>query len=230
MLAELIPPAETLADIGADHAWLLIGLAAAGKIKNGIGVEVTAGPYRQAAANVAAAGLTGRIALRQGDGLAPLKPGEATGAALAGMGGNTIVGILARGQDIMASMAFLALQPMGQAAALRRYLRQAGWRICREAITAERGVRYQAILAQPGEMAPLSDPEAEFGPLLLREKSPLLLREIDERIAGHRRALAGLERSSSEASRQKAARIRARIKEWEALLLCLIPAGKSFDT
>ncbi|MCL1805658.1 MAG: class I SAM-dependent methyltransferase [Clostridiales bacterium] len=226
-LAEMLPDTEALADIGTDHARLLSALVEAGKIQRGIGVEIARGPYRRAVANVAALGYEGKIEIRLGDGLEPVAPGEVTACAAAGMGGGTIIRILERGAEVAAGLSWLLLQPMTGAKALRFHLQQNGWEICREALTEDRGALYEIILARRGSMAPLSPLEAEFGPLILAEKPPQLSLAVCQRIHSLRGISGQLEKSSSAANSDKKEQLQAQIREWEALLSCLIPAGTS---
>jgi len=208
----------TLADIGTDHAGLLIDLVRAGRIERGIGVEIAQGPYQSALANVAAQGLADRIEIRLGDGLGPVALGEATACAIAGMGGKTIVDILKNGSGIAVGMLWLLLQPMSQEKEVRLYLQQNGWMIDRETLTEERGILYTAILARRGEMKPMSDVEAEFGPLLLAEKPPLWELAVRQKTEGLSRIVDQLSHSDLEASRVKRVRLQERIRQWEALL------------
>ena len=218
MLAEMLPDTESLADIGTDHGWLLSGLVAAGKIQRGIGVEIARGPYDRALANVSAQGYQDRIEIRLGDGLAPLAVGETTACAVAGMGGSTIISILEGRRQVAEGFAWLLLQPMTGARRVRLYLQQNGWRISKEALAGDRGLIYELILASRGEMAPLSPIEAEFGPLILAEKPPILEAAVRQKLQSLRSIVAQLERSDSPASSEKRDALLIQIREWEALL------------
>jgi tRNA (adenine22-N1)-methyltransferase len=217
MMAEMLPVVDTLADIGTDHGGLLTALAKAGKIRRGIGVEIAQGPYRSALANVAAAGLENQIEIRLGDGFAPLAQGEAAACAIAGMGGSTIAGILEKGRGITKRLTYLLLQPMNRESLVRLFLQQDSWRICKEALVEDRGQLYSIILAEQGDPGCLSPLEAEFGPLLLAEKPPLLAFAVEQRIRRLSAIVWQLERSDSEASHIKKSRLTEQIKEWEAL-------------
>ena len=217
-LADVLPLTETLADIGTDHGRLLINLIRAGRIDKGIGVEIARGPYRRAVDNVAACGLADKIDIRLGDGLQPLAPGEATACSIAGLGGGTITDILDRGKSLAADMAWLLLQPMTGAKRLRLYLQQNGWAFEREVLAEDRGIIYQIILTQRGYAPPLEEAEAEFGPLLLRNKPPLLERAIRQRIDKLKDVSGRLDKSEAAASKEKKARFVRQIREWEALI------------
>ena len=178
-LAELVPPGASLADIGTDHGYLPLALLAEGRITRAVGCDIGAGPLAAAAAHAKAAGLENRLQLRQCDGLEAVLPGEVDTVAIAGMGGETIAGILRRAPWLLAAGCLLLLQPMSKQALLRRWLQANGWRI-----TAERPVRegetfYTVLAAAPGEMPPLSPGEAEAGVRRLLEGQPLLRAYLD---------------------------------------------------
>ena len=217
-IGALLPETSVLADIGADHARLLTDLVQSGKIEKGIGVEVVRGPYERAKANVAALGLEDKIEIRLGDGLAPLAQGEAGACAIAGMGGKTITDILARSPEKAKGFSHLLLQPMNGEGAVRRYLQQRGWRICKEAIAEERGLLYAILLCAPGKMAPLSREEAEFGPLLLKERPPLLEGLIKQRISGLRGIIPQLDKAQAQKGILRRKELEELAAAWEALL------------
>ncbi|MCL2165932.1 MAG: class I SAM-dependent methyltransferase [Clostridiales bacterium] len=214
----MLPPSDALADIGADHGALLISLVLSGKISKGIGVEIAGGPFRNALANVASRGLEDSIEIRLGDGLHAIAPGEVSACVIAGMGGRTIVDILEDNREIAERLTYVLLQPMNREREVRLYLQSRNWRICKEALTEERGILYTILLAERGRMARLNPSEAEFGPLLLAERPPLLARAVRQKIRGLCDIVRQLERSGSEESRIKKKRLEERIREWEDLV------------
>jgi len=224
MLAEALPKgapdraAVVLADVGTDHAGLLIALAKAGCIDRGVGIEIADGPYCRAQANVLAHCLTDRIEIRYGDGLCPLAAGEAMACAIAGMGGKAITQILENSPATTAALSLLLLQPANAEKRLRLYLQKSGWAIIREALVEEKGIIYPIILTQPGVTATLSAAQAEFGPRLLEERPPLLAAMVSEKIRKNSQIIRHLALSTSEESRRKRASLLKQIREWEALL------------
>ncbi|MGQ9558791.1 MAG: class I SAM-dependent methyltransferase, partial [Desulfurispora sp.] len=93
-IAGLIPAGSVVVDVGTDHARLPVYLVRSGRCPRALATEINRQPWQRARAAVAEAGLSDRIAVRLGDGLAPLRPGEADVAVLAGMGGGPIGRIL----------------------------------------------------------------------------------------------------------------------------------------
>jgi len=217
-MADILPVVETLADIGTDHGKLLVMLIRNGKIKRGIGVEIVEGPLRRARANIEASGLADRVDLREGDGLAPVAPGEVSAYAIAGMGGGAITGILSRELDKAKSADWLLLQPMNGESRARHFLQREGWLIEKEDMVADGGKLYQIILAKPGYMAPLSPAQAAFGPLLLADKKPPVITAIKREIDKISDIIERLKLSDSRESREKIESLTKRKEEWEVLL------------
>ncbi len=124
--------AETHADIGSDHAALPLALIRSGRCQQVIVVELHPGPLGLARSAVGQAGLK-QIEVREGDGFAPLAPGEVQSASLTGLGARTILGILRRAAWLPPA---LILQPNAEPEALRRWARQSGFHLTREALVA----------------------------------------------------------------------------------------------
>ena len=99
-VADLVPEAACLADIGTDHGYLPISLVQKGRVSRAIAMDVNAGPLDRASGHIEECGLGERIATRLSDGLTELGPGEADVVLIAGMGGPLTVRILERGKNI----------------------------------------------------------------------------------------------------------------------------------
>ena len=110
-IAALVPHGTTLADIGADHAYLAATLVLHGHAPRAVVGDLSAGACEAARRTVGAQRLTQQIDVRQGDGLSVLLPGEAESIVIAGMGGALIADILAGAQDILGGVGTLVLQP-----------------------------------------------------------------------------------------------------------------------
>lgn len=85
---------SVLADIGTDHAHLPVYLVERGVCPRAIASDLRPGPAEAARKSIRAAGLTDMVEVRIGDGLTPVAAGEVDDIAVAGMGGETIAGIL----------------------------------------------------------------------------------------------------------------------------------------
>lgn len=216
-IAELVPPVNCLADIGTDHALLPVYLVEKGTVSRVVAVEKESGPALRARHTVAAHGLEQQIEVRVGDGLSPLLPGEAQVIVIAGLGGEKIAAILARGKEVARTANRLVLQPMSQAAKLRRWLVANGWRIEKECLVEEKKRLYQVIVALPGEGQKLSWIEEELGPVFVHSGNPLLGKLINALISRYQRELAGLAKSSSKEATARQGELRKRLAALEAL-------------
>ena len=134
-------------------------------------------PLQRARATAERWGLTERMDLRLGSGLDVLAPGEADTVVIAGMGGDTLVDILAAAPWCRETA--LLLQPMSRAEVLRPWLAANGFAIRRERLVQDRGVLYPILDVSGGEMA-LSESEA-WGGVLLGD-DPLWGRFLEEQI------------------------------------------------
>lgn len=122
MVASMVRHGSRVADIGTDHAYLPVHLVQAGICPSGIAADIRSGPLEAARRTVTEAGLTDAIALRLGDGLAPVAADEVEDIVIAGMGGETIVEILSAADWVKDTRFQLVLQPMTRAEELRRWL------------------------------------------------------------------------------------------------------------
>ncbi|MBR7092118.1 MAG: SAM-dependent methyltransferase [Clostridia bacterium] len=157
-VAARVRPGRRLADIGTDHAYLPVWLVQQGVCPCAVATDLRRGPAEHARQTVAAAGLADRIDVRVGDGLAPLRPGEADDIVLAGMGGDTIAAILAAASWIRDPALHLVLQPQSRAEKTRAFLLENGFSLLREETVLSAGRRYLIIQAAYTGAAP--DPRA----------------------------------------------------------------------
>jgi len=173
-IAAWVPRGAVAADIGTDHALLPVHLVREGGCPRVIATEASPGPWRRAAAALAASPWRERIDLRLGDGLSTLAPGEAQVLILAGMGGATMCGILAAAGDVLEAGPLLLLQPMNGAWALRRWLYGHDWHLAREKLVAEKRRLFLIMAAVPGREVPDEPLDLAIGPRLIEGRDPLL--------------------------------------------------------
>lgn len=173
--------AEAHADIGSDHARLPVRLIRGGRVQRCIAVELNPGPLAQARRSVAHSSLEARIEVREGDGFAPILPGEVDSASVCGMGAHTIRGILRRAGESLPPA--LIVQPNDSALLLRLWAHEAGYHVRAERLIA--GYWPYPVLrlerasgADPVyEGVPL-DAALKYGPLLLRLGGDVLHRQV----------------------------------------------------
>ena len=194
-LADWVEPGcRCLADIGTDHGYIPAALLLEGRVQRAVASDIAPAPLDRARATAERWGLTERMDLRLGNGLEVLAPGEADAVVIAGMGGDTLVDILAAAPWCRETA--LLLQPMSRAEVLRPWLAENGFSIRRERLVQDRGVLYPILDVSGGEMA-LSESEA-WGGVLLGD-DPLWGRFLEEQILRLRRAAAGLSRARDSA-------------------------------
>ncbi|MGI5920798.1 MAG: tRNA (adenine(22)-N(1))-methyltransferase [Syntrophomonadaceae bacterium] len=173
-VADMIRRGTSMADIGSDHALLCIYLAENGLVSRAIASEIADKPYQRALAAVNGSQKRDLITVRQGNGLFTLEPGEVFNVVIAGMGGDTIVAILA--QDLVKSVSFprYIFQPMSKWQVLRSFLAAQGWPVEEEKLVKENGHFFVVMAASPGHTPyHLSRLEAEIGPSILRADTEL---------------------------------------------------------
>ena len=148
-IADNIEKGQTMADIGSDHGFLPLYLA-----ENGVCPEIIVTDISRASlakAKTAFVAYTGVSAVdfRVGDGLCPLREGEADVVVIAGMGGLSITRILEA--DISKTLTFgkYIFQPRSGAGKLRYWLEAAEFSIIAESLAAEGKFICEVIAAIP---------------------------------------------------------------------------------
>ncbi|MDQ6636858.1 MAG: class I SAM-dependent methyltransferase [Candidatus Dormibacteraeota bacterium] len=133
-----VPAADSVADIGAGGGQVALALRKRG-------LEVIATELTEAGHAL----LPPELDRRCGDGLQALVPGEVEGAVLAGLGGHGIIRILTRSPAVVASLAWLVLQPQQHSEALDQWLSDANYRVEQRSGVMERGRCYTVLRARP---------------------------------------------------------------------------------
>ncbi len=149
-IVSMVPPCGVAADIGCDHAYVAIALRESGRAEHVLACDVRPGPLQQAEKNIVRAGLSDSIETRLGDGLQPVKAGEADTVIIAGMGGELMLRILnGRYRDFQRFI----LSPQSDIAKVRETLLQEGLHIEEEAMLAEDGKYYVVLSCVQGGSA-----------------------------------------------------------------------------
>lgn len=201
-VANLVLPDQTVADIGANHGYLPLYLVERGICPFAIATESSETSLAVLRKNMEKSEFKEKIALRLGNGLQVLAPGEAATICLAGMGGQTIQEILSASPKVARSARRLLLQPQKGIPALRRYLQANGWRLIAEDIAYDNGFYYEILALEPGQMV-LSENELRFGPLLMSQKHPLFRPYWRRKLKGVREIVAILENMTSVQAQEK---------------------------
>lgn len=209
-IAELIPKAESLADIGTDHAYIPIYALLCGKVKRAIASDIKLGPVARAADNIKKFGVGSGVTVRIGAGLETVEPGEAEVIVIAGMGGCLISDILEHSKQVTASAKLLILQPMTAAEELRDYLARGSFTAKCEYLVAEEDKLYNIITAIPGGKTVYTEKERILGkdvkatsPGLFDKHLARISAKLEKRIAGLKASkLAGSDEKAAELEKQ----------------------------
>ena len=181
--------AGILCDVGADHGYLPISLLAEGKIEYAIAADIRPGPLASARRHAGEAGLEDKMRFELADGLAFPGAERADTVVCAGMGGETVAGILKRAPWTKEGVR-LILQPQSKLDELCEWLRENGYALVTAALAAEGERLYIAMLVHGGSEGPLWAEDA-----LAASGDPLLGEWLEWRIRRLERALAGMERA-----------------------------------
>ena len=180
-IIDMTEKCRCLADIGTDHAFVPIEAVKRGKAEQAIAADVRKGPLKIAERNIQESGLSDRIRTRLSDGLKEFKPKEADQILIAGMGGLLIRRILEEGKGVIETCDTLVVSPHTEVPAVREWLLLNGFFIRDEEMVEEEGKFYTIIKAvnersDPSfKTAPLSEEELEYGPVLLRKRTPVFM-------------------------------------------------------
>lgn len=139
-VADFVRPGAAVCDIGSDHAAVLIELSRLGQNPVLTATDVNPRPLQVTKKRTAGTGIITILS----DGFEHVTYYSPMDAIIAGMGGETIIGILERcpySPEEIASMRFI-LQPMTKIDVLRSYLSEHNYTIIKEANPAAHGRTY----------------------------------------------------------------------------------------
>ncbi len=179
-VADMVSWGSRVADVGCDHGYVSIYLVQSGRAVSALAMDIHEGPLLRAREHVEEAGLLPYIELRRSDGLLAFEKGEADVLICAGMGGRLIQKILMREADKTFSFRELILQPQSEIPDFRRFIVSMGYSIIEEDMILEDGKFYPMMKAAvTGSPVELSETEARFGPLLLKQRHPVLKQYLE---------------------------------------------------
>ena len=136
----LLKEGETLCDVGTDHGKLPVAALLSGKAKSAIAIDISAQSLQKAKLLAEKEDVPLRCLV--GDGLTPLRKGEADAIVIAGMGGMEIVQILENAPCVFPRY---VLVPHRDAPAVREYLKNKNARILRD-IAVKEGEHFYFVI------------------------------------------------------------------------------------
>lgn len=175
-IASKIPDGIGMIDVGTDHALLPLALAERGYRGNLLAADIKEGPLAVARRNAEEADMSDRIRFFCCDGLELCPPEAVDCIVIAGMGGDTICGILDRAEFCMDARYLLILQPMTRAEVLRYWLIYNEFAIVEEDLVEDGGVIYPVFCARFGGKTELNDAELFTGGFSMLKDHPLFPR------------------------------------------------------
>lgn len=209
MCARLVGRAERLADVGTDHAYLPMHMLQTGSIRSAVAADINPGPLASARRHAEEQLCADKMRFECCDGLDFPGAEECDAVVCAGMGGETIAGILSRAPWTRNGTR-LVLQPQSKLDELCLWLRQNGYGIFNAALAAEGKRMYVALLVRGGASGSLYAEDA----LSLR-RDELLSDWICARIEREEKALKGMMRGADTGEQAGAARETvARLKQY----------------
>lgn len=199
-----------LADCGTDHALLPIYAVEKGYVQRAIASDNKHHPLLSAKENIAKHRLYGKIKTELADGLSYLTlENDIDVVTILGMGGHLITNILEKAY--LYNLKRMVIQANAHQAMVRGFLQDHKWRIVEEVDLEENGKYYQIMVCEPGTMQ-LNDLEKEFGPMLIKKKSPAFMKRIQLMLSQLKKAL---EQTNQV---QTTAKLRQRIQMLEGVL------------
>lgn len=183
------------ADVGTDHGFLPVFMAKRGYEGNIIASDINPDPLNCAIHNANEADVSDKIEFILCNGLDAGIKDKIDSIVIAGMGGDSICGILDRAEWCMDSEYKLILQPMTKAEILRYWLSCNDFQISDEIYIDDNGVTYQLICARYGKREMLSDAELFLGKLELARKNVLFDKQLKRHIKRFEKMLNGLSAS-----------------------------------
>lgn len=200
MIASFVTQGRGLADIGTDHAILPIILRHRGYKGYIVAGDINEGPLKKAERGLLEAEIDD-VELKLCNGLESIDGSRIDTIVVAGMGGDTITGILDRGLYDMPEWADrsdykLILHPVTKPEILRYWLVNNGFRISGENYIEDNGILCQIICAEPGESEKYMDSELYVGKLERIVNQPCFEAVVDKHIKRFKAAVKGLENAS----------------------------------
>ncbi len=200
LIASFALQGRGVADIGTDHAILPIILRRRGYKGYIVAGDINEGPLKKAERGLLEAEVDD-VELKLCNGLEGIDGSRVDIIVVAGMGGDTITGILDRGLYDMPEWADrsdykLILHPVTKPEILRYWLVNNGFRISGENYIEDNGILCQIICAEPGESEKYMDSELYVGKLERIVNQPCFEAVVDKHIKRFKAAVKGLENAS----------------------------------
>lgn len=195
LISSLIPNGIGFADVGTDHGYLPLYMLENGYKGKVFASDINRKPLENAISSARAAGYEDEISFSIFDGLDESIRDEIDTVVIAGMGGDTICGILDRAELYMDKKYLLILQPMTKAEVLRYWLGYNEYVFLEEKLVEDAGEIYQIFTARFGGNGNtrLKDAELFTGQYSLAVKNELFPARLSMLIKRFEKAITGMD-------------------------------------
>jgi dinuclear metal center YbgI/SA1388 family protein len=198
--ADFVDGTGTVCDVGTDHAHLCVYLVQSEKCKHVIASDVVDGPLNSALSTVKRYQLEDSITIVKSDGLQSVDLSGVSDVIVAGMGGETILGIIKAAPELKERDVSLILQPMTKAPLLRKELYAMGFEIVKE-VAVKVGTTFYTVMkvGYTGFSMQLDEFSAKVGKVDFRDE---VSREYGlHKVSSLRKLVDSLQFSGSDASK-----------------------------
>lgn len=161
-MLSMMPPHDTLYDIGTDHAYLPIAAVQTKTVKKAYAVDNKKGPLTQAEKSIAQAGLKGTVIPTLASGIDALNE-DCDLITISGLGGNAIYDILKNG--LFPNVKTMILQANNHTELLRKLTTIIPFKITDEQVVVQKGETYIIIKLEIGREV-LDETDLYIGPIL----------------------------------------------------------------
>ena len=181
VVASYINDNSKIIDIGCDHGLLSIYLAKKFDNISIIASDVNNNALNNAINNIEKEHLEDRIETRLGSGLDIVSSDEIDTIVIAGMGANTIVGILKYSTNKLINVNNIIIQSNTDLYFLRKNVTKLGYYIEDETLVEDSNIIYTVIKFTKGKKR-YSYKELYLGPILIKKNDSLFIKKCDKEI------------------------------------------------
>ena len=194
-ISKFVDKGSKILDLGCDHAYLSIYLVEKGIASKAIASDNKDEPLESAKANILKSSLASKIITIKSDGLDNIDPKSYDTLIIAGLGGELIASIL--NSPNLNKDATLILEGNNSEKDIRVFLDSQSYLITDEEIIKDKDHYYQIIKAiKSDKKMNLDETELSFGPIILKDKTPIFTEYIQRNIGVLENKLNGINDSS----------------------------------
>lgn len=190
-----ISPGAKVVDVGTDHGLIPVFLAESGCAAAVTATDINIGPLTKARELADRCGVSERIRFVLTDGLRGICP-DADTVIIAGMGGETIMGILEAAPWVLENGVKLLLQPQSKITELAEWLSDNKYTIFDAELVKENGKFYH-ILEVKGDRTNVQRNDDVLN-ILLKKRDPLFIEYIDILIRRANRVISELSNTDND--------------------------------